>query len=218
VALFCAVIMGGCAGAYTGFLHTKLGLNKLVAGIVTTTMLFSVSMNISGANIALGDLPTLFSPFAIGSIGRSFFLFFLFCILACGLIWYMRTQNGYILRATGENPQFVVSLGKSVSLYTTFALILANSFSALSGALMVQYTGFFSIFGNIGVLVSALAGCMIAELFQKNMFLMAFLGALVYQVVISLTIELEIPSSWQRFLTGLLVVVILVFQKKGERV
>jgi putative ABC transport system permease protein len=213
IALILAIISGGISGCITGLLHTKLGLNKLISGIVVTTMLFSISINIGTANVALGNAKTIFTTAQEYPFGTLILLALITFFIAYIFIWYMKTENGFILRSTGVNEQFVTSLGKSVPLYITLSLIMANSLSALAGGIFVQYSGFFSAFGNVGTLIAALAGCMIAELVAANMFLMAILGSIIYQLIIAITIELQVEPSWQKLITGLLIVVILVVKK-----
>lgn len=213
LALLFAVISGGFAGSITGFLHTKLGLNKLIAGIVVTTMLFSISINIGTANVALGNAPTIFTSLHFFSYSTVSILAILTLLTAFLFIWYMKTENGFILRSTGVNEQFVTSLGKSVPFYITLSLVLANALSAFAGGIFVQYSGFYSAFGNVGTLVAALAGCMIAEMIAANMFLMAIVGSIIYQLLIAITIELQVEPSWQKLITGLLIVFILVIKK-----
>jgi len=213
IALILAIISGGISGCITGLLHTKLGLNKLISGIVVTTMLFSISINIGTANVALGNAKTIFTTAQEYPFGTLILLALITFFIAYIFIWYMKTENGFILRSTGVNEQFVTSLGKSVPFYITLSLIMANSLSALAGGIFVQYSGFFSAFGNVGTLIAALAGCMIAELVAANMFLMAILGSIIYQLIIAITIELQVEPSWQKLITGLLIVVILVVKK-----
>ncbi|KAB8040991.1 hypothetical protein GCL60_03395 [Silvanigrella paludirubra] len=213
IALILAIISGGISGCITGLLHTKLGLNKLISGIVVTTMLFSISINIGTANVALGNAKTIFTTAQEYPFGTLILLALITFFIAYIFIWYMKTENGFILRSTGVNEQFVTSLGKSVPFYITLSLIMANSLSALAGGIFVQYSGFFSAFGNVGTLIAALAGCMIAELIAANMFLMAILGSIIYQLIIAITIELQVEPSWQKLITGLLIVVILVVKK-----
>lgn len=213
LALIFATICGGASGSITGFLHTKLGLNKLIAGIVVTTMLFSISINIGTANVALGNAPTIFSTLHFFSYSTVLLLAVMTFSIAFLFIWYMKTENGFILRSTGVNEQFVTSLGKSVPFYITLSLVLANALSAFAGGVFVQYSGFYSAFGNVGTLIAALAGCMIAEMIAANMFLMAIVGSIIYQLIIAITIELQVEPSWQKLITGLLIVVILVIKK-----
>lgn len=54
---------------------------------------------------------------------------------------------------------------------------------------------------------------MIAELIAANMFLMAIVGSIIYQLIIAITIEFQVEPSWQKLITGLLIVFILVIKK-----
>lgn len=208
-----AALGGALSGGVTGLLHTKLGLNRLIAGIVVATMLFSVSMTVGGANVGLGDAHTVFAETSTGELHHLPFLLILGLLIAAGLTWFMRTEVGFVLRSTGVNEQFVTSLGKSVPFYIILCLMLANGLSAFAGGLFVQYSGFFSVFVNVGILIAALAGCMLAELFRFNMFFAACLGSILYQVVIAMTIQLQVDPTWQKFITGLLIILILVLKK-----
>ncbi|MBX9703053.1 MAG: hypothetical protein K2X39_02760, partial [Silvanigrellaceae bacterium] len=96
------------------------------------------------------------------------------------------------------------------------SLIIANFFSAFSGGIYVQYSGFYSIWGNVGTLISALAGCMIAELLAINIFFTSILGAIIYQLIINTTIEMQIEPSWQKLITGLLIILILLVKRFGN--
>lgn len=216
-----ALVLGcGCgalSGMFTGLLHTKLGFNKLISGIVVTTMLFSISMNVGSANVALGDHITIFTFMQSFDYGKLILLGVLSLLVACFFVWYMTTENGFILRSTGVNEQFVTSLGKSVPFYIILSLMIANGLSAFSGGLFVQYSGFFSAFGNVGILISALAGCMIAELFKWNMFLGSILGSIIYQFIIAMTIQLQVEPSWQKLITGALVIFILFLKKFDQK-
>lgn len=212
-ALILGALAGGVCGIVTGLLHTKLGLNRLIAGIVMTTMLFSVSINIGGANLALGHCSTIFTSLSGFQYGTLVLLAPMSILISLLFVWYMKTENGYLLRSTGINEQFVTSLGKNVHFYIVLCLMLANTLSAFAGGLFVQYSGFFSAFGNVGTLIAALAGCMIAELFALNMFLMAIVGSILYQFIIAATLELQIEPSWQKLMTGLLIVIILFLKK-----
>lgn len=213
IGLLLGTLVGGAAGTVTGTLHAKLGLNKLIAGIVMTTILFSISLNMGPSNFALGDAPTIFT------LGESVFyrplvmLSGLAFLIAGLCVWYMRTESGFLLRATGVNTQFVTALGKDPQFYLVLSLMIGNALSGLAGSLFVQYSGFYSVFGNVGTLVAALAGCMMAELLPGNMFIMSIGGAVLYQTVIALALECQVDASWQKLVTGLLIVVLLLFKK-----
>ena len=73
-----------------------------------------------------------------------------------------------MLHAVGDTPQMVTNVGKSVEGYTIFGFTLSNALAALSGALFVQYTGYFSIWTGVGVLIIGLAGMILAEAFSTD--------------------------------------------------
>src|SRR5262252_5330944 len=52
-----AAIAGTLAGATTGILHTRFGIHKLLAGILTMTTLYSVNLHVMGKS----NLPLLSS-------------------------------------------------------------------------------------------------------------------------------------------------------------
>ena len=60
LATFIAAIAGAVAGLVTGFLHTKLRIPTLLAGILVMTGVYSVNLRIMGkANISLNQSETM---------------------------------------------------------------------------------------------------------------------------------------------------------------
>jgi putative tryptophan/tyrosine transport system permease protein len=58
VALGLAILFGCLAGMVTGLIHTRLGVNDLFAGILTTTGLYSITLRLMGrSNIPLSETP-----------------------------------------------------------------------------------------------------------------------------------------------------------------
>ena len=48
IVLPAVIVAGGIAGAITGFIHTKLKINALLAGILVMTALYSVNLELMG--------------------------------------------------------------------------------------------------------------------------------------------------------------------------
>ncbi len=82
-------------------------------------------------------------------------------------------------------------------------------FAALSGSLFVQYSGYFSIWSGVGVLVIGLAGMIIAQAFSKNFGFAIVLGSIIYQALIALTFELQLDQDWNKLITAVLIVVLI---------
>ena len=57
-----ALLVGAIAGFITGFIHVKLKVRDLLAGIITMTALFSINLQIAGSNLSIGrETPTIFT-------------------------------------------------------------------------------------------------------------------------------------------------------------
>src|SRR5262249_50023193 len=62
VATVAAFLAGTCAGAATGVLHTRFGINGLLSGIIVMTALYSVNLRVMGqSNIPLLKSHTIVS-------------------------------------------------------------------------------------------------------------------------------------------------------------
>lgn len=218
-----ALISGALAGMCTGLLNTKLKLNNLISGIVVTTGLFSVTLKIAGANLALSNKPTVFSLIPESLASYKFLIILLAINIAVIYLirWFLNTEIGFLVRAVGSNPQMLTNIGKSTHFYKTLGLMLSNMFAALGGALFVQKVGYFSIWANVGILIISLAGLILAEAITKKFGFAIIAGAIIYQAIIAMTFELQIDQDWNKLVTALLIVILIliknIFKKKrGE--
>lgn len=213
VATVAAMCVGGIAGAATALLHTKLQFNHLMSGIIVTTALFSVSLKIGGANMPLSGT-TIFTYLPLHAT-------VLLSIISLGLLyaikWFLETEVGFVLRATGVNQQMVRMLGKNVHNYILLGLIVTNMFNALAGSLFVQYVGFFSIWNNIGVLIIALAGLILAETVSEQLGINIVIGSLLYQAIITTTFELQLDQDWNKMVTALLIIALIILKKQYSK-
>ncbi len=216
IGLIGASIAGALSGIATGLLNTKLKLNALISGIVVTTGLFSITLKIAGSNMTLGGnstifklLPSLLDPYA------SLLLLTLICIILFSLInWFLKTEVGFLLHAVGDTPQMLTNVGKSIDGYTILGLTLSNTLAALSGALFVQYAGYFSIWASVGVLIIGLAGMILAQTFSASFGVAILIGSIAYQAIIALTFELQLDQDWNKLITALLIVLLLIIKQQ----
>jgi putative ABC transport system permease protein len=96
--------------------------------------------------------------------------------------------------------------------------MISNALAALSGALFVQYVGYFSIWANVGILIMGLAGLILGQTISRRFGFALIFGAIVYQAIIAMTFEFQVDQDWNKLLTALLMVVLIIaqnyFQKK----
>lgn len=218
IAIPLAVICGALAGLITGLLHTKMKLNNLICGLIVTTALFSICLKLAGANLSFGDKVALISS---ESPYLALIILGLFVAIAFwSLKMLFKSEVGLLLRALGNNPQMLTNLGKSVQGYKLLGLMISNSLTALGGALFVQYNGFYSITGSIGTLVIGLTGLILSEIIKPVFGVGLIIGAILYQTLFAVTIELELDPVWNNLIKALLIVFLIQIksiQKKASQ-
>ncbi|MGM0410726.1 MAG: ABC transporter permease [Bacillota bacterium] len=219
LSLIPAILAGALAGATTAILNTKFKIAPLLSGILTMTMLYSINLRVMGRpNIPLIGEKTIFSlveDMGIASPWNSLvILFIIIFIIKIILDLFLKTQLGFALRAAGDNPQMIRSMGVSTDIMKMIGLIIANSFVSLSGALVAQYQGFADVGMGIGTIIAGLASVIIGEVIleQKNIFILTLsviIGSILYRLSISLALTIGFNASDLKLLTAIIVIIFL---------
>ncbi len=219
LAAIAAIIAGFSAGCLTGLLNTRLKINSLLAGILMMTILYSVNLRIMGrANIQLLYIPTIFTPMENMSISRFIpviiFFFLVAMVFKVIIDFFLHTEYGLALRATGDNEQMIRSLGVNTDNATILGLGISNGLVALSGALISQDQGFADVGMGIGMIVAGLASIITGEaLIQpRTVFRLtsaAVFGSVLYRFIIALGLRLGLAPTDLKMATGLMVIIAL---------
>ena len=217
-----AALIGGCiSGLGTALLNTKLRINALLAGILMMVALYSINLLIMGrSNIPLLREKTVFDHIAEffgtnASLTLSISsMAVLTLIILVVLNWFLRTEIGLALRATGDNEQMIRGLGGNTDITTMLGVSMSNGFVALAGALIAQNQGFTDVGMGIGMIVLGLASVIIGEgLFRAEgvttILLAVFGGTLIYRLFISIALRLGLPPTNLKLITALLVIAAL---------
>ena len=166
LALLASFLAGMAAGVITGFLHTKLGIPDILAGILTQISLYSINLNIMGkANQAVNvnKVSFLFTSNA-KLLSRTIWIVLGVCVaLVVALYLYLGTEHGSALRATGINGNMARAQGINTNRMKVIGLALSNGLVALSGGIMSQYQGFADVKMGTGAIVIGLAAVIIGE-------------------------------------------------------
>ena len=233
VTLLAALFIGAVAGFVTGFIHVKLGVRDLLAGIITMTALFSINLQIAGSNLAIErSIDTIFTSGPIMAImGNSSLIYrkfvvalILAVVVKLILDWYLKTKSGLLLRAVVDNATLVTTLAKDKGNVKLLGLVIANALVALSGAVVCQEQRAFSSTMGTGQVVFGLAAVIIGTtLFRKLSFVKAttavLVGSVFYKACIQVAISLGLPANLLKLATAVLFLVVLVLgnkQKGGE--
>jgi putative ABC transport system permease protein len=232
LATLAALGAGSCAGLATSLLNTKLRIPALLASILVMVGLYSINLRImGGANVSLLREPTIFTQafellgggtrIALSLIVAGVLAVIVFFILN----WFLRTEIGLALRATGDNEQMVRGAGVDTDKTTILGVSIANGLIALGGAVVAQGQGFADVGMGIGMIVMGLASVIIGEaLFRPKgvaRLLLAVLGGtFIYRLVISVALRLGMAPGDLKLITAVIVIIALAIpylQKKVQR-
>lgn len=215
LAMALAFVMGGVFGYLTYFLYKRLKIDAILAGILTMTILYTVNLRITGtSNVTFYELDVIFSIFSF--IPKIVILLIIVGLIKIIMDWFLKTEKGYLLLATGDNERLVKSLGENPNKFYAYGLILSNALVALAGSLMAQSTGYCDITMGQTIIVSALASIVIGDAFLKNAKFLnrttrAIIGAVVYRVIFGIAISAGLQPSDLKAVTAIIVIIFIVY-------
>ncbi len=227
LAIAAAFVVGLAAGCCTAFIHLRFRIHTLLAGILMSTMLYSVNLGIMGkSNLSVFGSPTVFDwvPFTEAGFPASKIAVagVLAVVVLIALNLYFKTEKGTAMRAVGSNPDMAEAQGINVWASTIGGVGIASAFSAASGALMVQSQGFADVNMGIGILINGLAALMIGEAFTGKQtvlrqLLAPFVGSIIYYQLVSLCLAAGMPPPNLKLATGLFVLIMLALPSIRRR-
>ena len=223
---------GAIAGLCTATLNVKFKILNLLASILTMIALYSINLRIMGRpNLPLLNQPTLFQPInnflqswpdPIPTFGNTILLATIALITKFIFDWFLQSEIGLAMRATGANPAMARSQGISTSAMILLGMAIANGLAAFAGALFAQLNGGADVGMGIGTIIFGLAAVIGGEtLFNRLSIVQATIGAIVgsilYRIVIAIALQadvLGIQSQDLNLVTAVLVTIALVLPNK----
>ena len=214
LALPAAMIAGAMAGSITALLQTKMRIPSILAGIITNTGLYTVNLAVMGfsSNVNMLKTETLFSmlkPY-LGGFYKLIPVAILAMLVTALLVLFLKTRLGLSIRATGDNADMVRASSINTGFTITIGLCIANSLTALSGAVLAQYQKTADINLGTGMVIIGLASLIIGDtLTPKGKLWLKALGAVagsvVYRFIIALALRLDLPSECLKLISAVIV-------------
>ncbi|WP_217586304.1 ABC transporter permease [Lentibacillus saliphilus] len=239
-----AAAAGFIAGCLTGILHTKGKINALLSGILMMIALYSINLRIMGKpTLSLLNESTIFKQLRevwdktgidtffngiLANLGAdrmpstwSIIFIMLIVTLVIKLLtdYYLKTEVGLALRATGDNQKMIRSLSANTDTLIIAGIGVSNALVAFSGGLIAQHGDFADVNMGIGMIIIGLASVIIGEaLFGKKTIARATLavvgGAIVYRIVVTLALRVDfLDTGDMKLITAILVITALVTPK-----
>ena len=212
LALFAAMAAGMLSGYVTAFLQTRLGVESILAGIISNTGLYTINLAVMGfsSNVSITGVDTVFSLFK-GLVGgqwsRLILLALIAAVIVLVLIRFFGTSLGLYIRATGDSLDMVSASSINPKATITIGLCLANALTALSGCLIGEYNKFCDINLGTGMVTIALASLIIGRGSVGKRVVCVVLGSIVYRFIIALALRLNISAEYFKLVSAVIVAV-----------
>lgn len=226
---------GALAGATTGFIHVHFKVNALLAGILVMTALYSVNLRVMGSsNIPIRE-NTVFTPFETAAyaifgeevtlagrtipsddIGLLAASVLFVSITTAALVFFLKTELGTAMRATGDNARMVRALGTSTNSMIMLGLALSNALVALAGSLFAQMQSFADAQMGIGMIVMGLASVILGLTLignTRNVALAvigAVMGAVLFRLLVAIALRMGLDANDLKLITAVVVLTAIV--------
>ena len=199
-----------------------VGIPAILAGILTQISLYSINLYVLGkANQAINvnAVKLLFSS-NIKFLWKTIGICIVVALLIISLLyWYLGTEQGCGIRATGINANMAKAQGINTDHMTIITLGLSNGLVALAGGILAQYQGYADVNMGRGAIVIGLAAVIIGEvlgdaLLGKHLnfygrLIFVVIGGIIYYCVYVFVLWLKFPANLMKLLTAVVVAVFL---------
>ncbi len=235
-ALLIAIVVGVVTGLCTGFLHTKLGIPAILAGILTQFALYSINLRImTRANQTasvqkFGMIWENGDGFLVSSlhIPQAILVGLVIAAVIVALsYWYFGTEQGSALRATGNNPAMSRAQGIHIETMKVIGLGISNGIVALAGGLMTQFQGTADVSMGRGAIVIGLAAIVIGEILCDAIFskgcnfavklCFIIFGGVIYYAVMVVILWLKLDPNDLKLFTAVIVAIFLAIPQLKAR-
>lgn len=217
---------GAASGIVTAYMSVRFQIMSLLASILTMTALYSINLRIMGRpNISILSEETIFTavePYFSSHNHANIALTALIVLVVVGvLVWFLRTDYGLGLRATGSNATMAEAQGVRTKGTIIFGVALSNGLIALAGALYAQSQGFAAVSMGVGVIIAGIASVIVGEAVLPKRFIITALlgcvvGSILYRLCVGVALNVNffgIQASDNNLVTSIIVAATLILPK-----
>ena len=206
-----AAMSCGMVGLFTASLHCFFRINRLLTGIISLSILYSLNLRLIGANQSLRGLNTIFAFYE----SRLFVAVLCVAPVIVCLILILYSKYGLFLRTCGENSKVVSRSGLSTKFFVLTGMILGNSLIGMSGAIFSQAYGACDISHGAGMIITCLTSLVIGEIIFRPSHVYSFVlsivaGTIVTQMIYALCLRINInPNDYKGVVAFILILLII---------
>lgn len=219
IALLLAGVVGGLGGLLTYSLMRVLRLSMVLTSITVSLGLYSVALFIMGKpNLAVIGHQTIYTQVAelTGLHPRDTITIVLISgsiVLAMFLLvgQFLKTELGLAVRASGINPQMARTVGIAPGVMLMIAVVIGNTLSGMSGALLTQQQGFADVSMGVGIILFGITAVLLGEVatggYKPGAVAVwpVLLGALLYRSLLAAAFRAGVPPQFFQGMTAVIV-------------
>ncbi len=226
LAAIAALLCGALTGAINGSIVTKIGVNPLITTIATNyiykgfTYYFTMSGSYTPEKAYKKSLKaiTKFEFFDLKWLSLTIVLFVV--ILAVMYFIMRKTKFGNSLYISGDNAEAGKFAGINIQRTNFLAFVLCGVFCAAAGILFVSSDSGITYTLGEGKDVFAISACVIGGIKMiggKGTMINVLSGVLIMRIISKCLDMMLLPQQWSNFVSGTLLVVILIVDQISSR-
>ena len=220
LALPITALVGLTVGYVNGWVITRIGVPSLIQTLASWWALQGAVLSLTQGR-TLADLPNFYNTIGVGSVGPVRNLIIL-TVVVVAIMWFysVNTVNGRRLFLVGGDPDSASRMGIEASKYKMHAFLISGLLAAIGGVALVGRVGVISSGTGTDLLMPAIAAPVIAgiSLFGgTGKIINVPAGALLVQLILTITRVAGISGYEFQLVQGLLVFVVVVLMELKRR-
>ncbi len=214
-----ALVVGLILGAFNGFIITQIGISPLIATIATNYIFDGYVLQFASDKYAPADsaLVKVIGNYKI--MGFKWFtpmliIFLVFIVIA--LLWMYMTRFGNAIKLVGDNPEAAEFAGINSKRVVFVTYVIAGFLCALSGFLMVSYTGGAIYTQGTALSTLPIACCVLGGIKMtggKGTAVHILLGVLIMRIIYQIMNAMYLTTAYTNMVTGFLLIAILLVDR-----
>ncbi|CAN5326901.1 ABC transporter permease [soil metagenome] len=225
LAMLAGAASGAGAGLITSSISLLLRLPVLLAGLIMNMALFSITLRVLGMpTVNLAGKTTIFTavapkPGAQGDLAMITVLSVIVLLILAAFAFFLKTEVGLALRASGENARMVRSQGVNDKGLLVLSLMISNGLSAFGGGLLVQMQGYADVNMGSGIFLAGVGGVLLGVLLLNprgsqvfRIVLAVLVGGILYRLILVSALRFGLPAGDLKGITALTLVIAVAAQ------
>lgn len=218
LALGLGLVAGAVFGLCVALMQRVTKLEALITSILALFMLFSINYAVMGRpNISLLNSPVFLQQLQmqqpmmllVSLLGVSI-------VCAVGLLLFLKTDKGMLLRAYGDNRRVIKKLNKNPFGLLLIGMAISNGLAALSGIMTAEVNGYADVNMGFGVALTAIGAMIIGMTIMPQLrgqgrayhsaieLIGCGVGIFLYCIAMNVLLSMNVNPIYLKFFLGLL--------------